>query len=133
MGSLALDSKWGRDFGARKGREEGSKVVLHRIGEMHVDSLPILQIKDLKTYFVPTVGAHDSSDGKGGAKWKGGMVVGCFRQAFRRGKRGRRGKGKERKSREDVGGAGLPRSLARLAGGVDCPRSRGIRSEPGQR
>ena len=118
-GFYSMDSKWRRDFGARKRREEDSKVVLHRIGEMHVDILPILQIKDLKTCFVSTIGAHDSADGEGGAKWKGGMVVGCFRQAFRRGKRGRRRKGNERKSREDVGGAGLPGSLARLAGGVD--------------
>jgi len=119
MGSTALDSKWRRDFGARERREEDSKVVLHRIGEMHVDILPILQIKDLKTCFVSTIGVYDSAGGEGGAKWKAGMVVGCFRQAFRRGKRGRRGKGNERKSREDVGGAGLPGSLARLAGGVD--------------
>jgi hypothetical protein len=48
MGSTALDSKWRRDFGARKRRGEDSKVMLHRIGEMHVDILPILQIKDLK-------------------------------------------------------------------------------------
>ncbi len=49
LGFLARDSEWVRGVGTRK-REERKivKVVLHRIVEMHAESMPILQIKRLK-------------------------------------------------------------------------------------